>query len=100
GIDRRGEPRHKIVERLEVEYFNHEHQTVGREVVLTESLSASGCRIRVSSAPPEFDWLKIKSLKRQCETIAFARNQYRGPDGVERFCGEFVENPCPDLPQD
>src|SRR5262249_5138986 len=98
GIDRRGERRHKIVERFEVEYLDQEHHVLGREVVITENLSASGCRIRVSSAPPDFDWLRLKSARRKFDTIAITRNQYVGSDGVERLCVDFIENQCPDLP--
>lgn len=98
GVDRRNEPRHKIVERFEIEYLDQDQHSLGVTVGITESLSASGCRLRITSAPSEFDYLRIKCVKRKFETLALPRNHYVGKDGVERLCVEFVENKCPALP--
>jgi len=109
GPDRRTEPRFKIAERVEVEYLNASQELLSSEKGITENLSASGVRVRVSQPPPDFDWIRVKSQKRNFESLALLRNQYVGKDNVERICVQFVENkwthlpvpkePLPEVPQ-
>jgi len=98
GPDRRCEPRETRVERVEVEYLDAEQQVLSSEIGVTESISASGLRMRVKAAPPIFDWIRIKSKKVGFESIAELRNQYVGKDEIERLCVEFLEGKWPGMP--
>jgi hypothetical protein len=98
GIDRRSEPRQTRVERIEIEYLDAAQATLAKETAVSENVSASGARVRVKQAPADFEWLRVKSLKRGFESLAVLRNQYVGKDGIERLCLEFFEHQFPDMP--
>jgi len=92
GADRRREPRVEIVETVLIEYLDESQAVVGREVTVTENISASGARVRVKSAPAVFDMVKVTSANRAFEGLAIVRNHYSASDGCERLCLQFKDS--------
>ncbi|HEX5735335.1 MAG TPA: DnaJ domain-containing protein [Blastocatellia bacterium] len=95
GPDRRFEPREERSEPVVVEFLNESMKSLGRTVAVTENVSRGGARICVKSSPPEFDLVKITSVDRTFDSLAFVRNHYVERDGYDRLCLQFVNNKWP-----
>jgi DnaJ-like protein/PilZ domain-containing protein len=95
GPDRRREPRQERVERVAIEYLDKLMQPIAREVAVTENVSLCGARVRVKSAPQEFEIVRISTSARSFESLALVRNRYADSDGVERLCIQFVQSKWP-----
>ncbi|HSB11948.1 MAG TPA: PilZ domain-containing protein [Blastocatellia bacterium] len=95
GPERRREPREDRAEPVEVEYLDESMQPVAKEAAVTENVSASGARVRVKSAPPEIEAVRITNPKRGFNSLALVRNRYSATDGRERICLQFVDRKWP-----
>jgi curved DNA-binding protein CbpA len=95
GPDRRREPRKEQAEPVAVEYLDESMQRIAREAAVTEDVSPSGSRVRVKSAPAEFEFVRITSPSRLFSSVALVRNRWAGSDGFERLCLQFVDQRWP-----
>ena len=95
GSDRRREPRERRAETVAVEYLDESMQRIGREAGVTEDISASGARICIKAAPPEFEYVRVTSPKRGFNSLSQLRNQWSGNDGFERLCVRFLDQKWP-----
>ena len=95
GPDRRREPRHERAEPVAVEYLDESMQRTAREAAITENVSSGGTRLRVKSAPSEFEFVRITNPARGFISLALVRNRYSGSDGFERLCLQFVDQKWP-----
>lgn len=95
GPDRRREPRERRAEPVAVEYLDGSMQRISREAGITEDVSASGTRVRVKTAPSEFEFVRITCPNRGFNGLARVRNQWAGDDGFERLCLQFVDQKWP-----
>jgi hypothetical protein len=95
GSDRRREPRERRAETVAVEYLDESMQRVGREAGITEDVSASGARICIRAAPPEFEFVRVTNPNRGFNSLSQLRNQWSGNDGFERLCVRFIDQKWP-----
>jgi hypothetical protein len=95
GSDRRREPREERAESVALEYLDESMQQIGREAAVTEDVSRGGARVRVKSAPAEFECVRITCPNRGFISQALVRNQWTGSDGFERLCLQFVDQKWP-----
>ncbi len=93
--DRRREPRRELAEPVAVEYLDESRQRIAREAAITENVSSSGARVRVKSAPAEFEFVRVTSPNRGFISLALVRNRWTGSDGFERLCLKFVDQTWP-----
>lgn len=91
GPDRRREPRQERIESVAIEYLDDSMEMIARESAVTEDVSPGGSRVRVKSAPAEFEFVRITCPTRGFISLALVRNQWTGSDGYERLCLQFVE---------
>jgi hypothetical protein len=90
GSERRREPRREVSEGVRVEYLGESMQLLRKEMAVTENISQGGARVRVRSAPAEFELVKITNPNRNFESLAAVCNRYVGQDGFERLCLRFL----------
>ncbi len=95
GNERRRAPRIERAEAVRIEYISAALSSTLREEVVTENVSRTGLRVIVRAAPPEFDLLRITSATRQFDGLATLRNRFRGKDGLERLCLQFLDKEWP-----
>jgi hypothetical protein len=95
GNERRRPNRENRTESISVEYFNESMQSLAIEHVRTENVSRTGLRISGTAAPPEFDVIRVTCQKLKFEGLAALRSRYRGKDGVERLCVQFIDKEWP-----
>ena len=95
GPDRRREPRRELAEAVAVEYLDESRRRIAREAAVTENVSSSGARVRVKSAPAEFEFVRINAPNRHFISLALVRNRWTGSDGFERLCLQFVDQRWP-----
>jgi len=95
GPERRRERRENRSEPVAVEYLDESMQHIGREVAVTENLSASGARVCVKSAPAEFAFVRITNPNKGFNSLALVRNRYSATDGNERICLLFIDQKWP-----
>jgi len=95
GTERRRVPRSERSEMVRLEYFTDDMHSITREETRTENLSATGMRVAVKVAPPEFDLVRVSCPSRGFESLAAVRNRYVGNDGNERLCLQFVDKHWP-----
>ncbi len=95
GPDRRREPRRQLAEPVAVEYLDESMQRIAREAAVTEDVSSAGARVRVKSAPPGFEFVRITCPSRGFISVALLRNRFTGGDGFERICLQFVDQKWP-----
>lgn len=95
GSDRRREPRERRAETVAVEYFDASMQLIAREAGLTEDVSASGVRVCVKAAPPEFEFVRVTRPKHNFDSLAQLRNLWSGSDGFDRLCLRFIDQEWP-----
>lgn len=95
GTERRRASRIERSEMVKLEYFNEHLDLLAREETKTENLSRSGFRALVTSAPIEFDLVKVICSSRRFECLATLRNRFIGKDGRERLCLQFIDKEWP-----
>jgi DnaJ domain/PilZ domain len=91
GPDRRREPRIEHAENVLIEYLDESREVLAREVAVTENLSASGARLRIKSAPEDFEMARVTSGNQEFTSLALVRNRFTASDGGERLCLQFIE---------
>jgi hypothetical protein len=84
-----------LAEPVAVEYLDELRQRIAREAAVTENVSSGGARVRVKSAPTEFEFVRIASPNRGFNSLALVRNRWTGSDGFERLCLKFVDQTWP-----
>lgn len=95
GINRR---RHKRVERAEevtIEFLTDDRQIITRESGITENISRSGARVKVSALPREFDLARIIAPESGFNSVSVITNTYPGQDKGFRLCLQFIEREWP-----
>ena len=95
GPDRRREPRRELAEAVAVEYLDETMQRIAREAAVTEDVSSGGARVRVKSAPTQFEFVRITCPNRGFISLALVRNRWTGSDEFERLCLQFVDQKWP-----
>ncbi len=95
GPDRRREERFEMAESVLIEYLDESQNVLGREVAVTENVSASGARVSVKSAPPAFEMVKVTGANRSFESIAMVCNHYSTEDGSDHLCLQFKDGKWP-----
>lgn len=95
GHERRRPNREDRSETIRIEYFDDSMQSIAREQAKTENVSRTGLRITGTAAPPEFDMIRVTCPRLKFEGLAALRSRYRGKDGVERLCVQFVDKEWP-----
>src|SRR5262249_17975600 len=86
------EPR---VERVIIEYFDESMRAISKDEAMTENVSTQGLRISGTSAPRDFDLIRVSCQSLNFESMAAIRNRYKGNDGLERVCVQFIDKEWP-----
>ncbi|HKA18741.1 MAG TPA: DnaJ domain-containing protein [Blastocatellia bacterium] len=87
--------REQIAEEVTVEYFDESMRAISKDEARTENVSSQGLRIMGTSAPAEFDLMRVSCQSLNFESMAALRNRYTGKDGLERVCVEFIDKEWP-----
>lgn len=95
GNERRRPNREDRVEGVRIEYFDESMQSLAIELAKTENVSRTGLRISGTTAPPEFDMIRVTCPRLKFEGLAALRSRYMGKDGVERLCVQFIDKEWP-----
>jgi DnaJ domain/PilZ domain len=95
GNERRRPNREERAETIRVEYYNDSMQSLASQQARTENVSRTGLRISGTTAPPEFDMVRVTCDRLKFEGLAALRSRYLGKDGVERLCVQFVDKEWP-----
>ena len=95
GNERRRPNREERAENVRIEYFDESMQSLAIEQARTENVSRTGLRISGTVAPPEFDMIRVTCPRLKFEGLAALRSRYRGKDGVERLCVQFIDKEWP-----
>jgi len=95
GNERRRPNREERTESIRIEYFDESMQSIAKEQARTENVSPTGLRISGTAAPPEFDVIRVICARLNFEGLAALRSRYRGKDGVERLCIQFIDKEWP-----
>jgi len=95
GNERRRPDREDRIESIRIEYFDESMQSLGIEQAKTENVSRSGLRISGTAAPPDFDVIRVTCARLKFEGLAALRSRYRGKDGLERLCVQFIDKEWP-----
>ncbi len=90
GEERRKAPRKKQSKPVNIEYLDGKNQLISREDAVAEDISKVGMRVCVKHAPIEYFIVKVFADKGKFETLAFVTERFRGEDGLERLCLQFV----------
>ncbi|HXU34834.1 MAG TPA: PilZ domain-containing protein [Blastocatellia bacterium] len=100
GANRRAEPRNRVSEAIEIEYFDEAEQLIEKSSGFIEDISSSGVRVCAQAPPLEADLIRIIRPKASVALFAVVRNRFRGRDGYERLCAQFVGEGPDDDTQD
>jgi hypothetical protein len=95
GADRRAEPRESVSEAIEIEYFDESEQLIKKDSGFIEDISGSGARVCSQQPPLEADLIRIIRPKVSMSLFAVVRNRYKGRDGYERLCAQFINGSPP-----
>jgi PilZ domain len=87
--------RHQKAEQVTVEYLDESMRTISKDEARTENISSQGLRILGTSAPNEFDFVRVSCQSVNFESIAAIRNRYTGNDGLERVCLQLIDKQWP-----
>ena len=90
GADRRKEPRAYVSEAIEIEYFDESEQLIKKDSGFIEDISDSGVRVCAQEPPPHTDLIRIIRPKVSLSLFAMVRNRFKGRDGYERLCAQFI----------
>jgi hypothetical protein len=94
GAERRAEPRESVSEVIEIEYFDESEQLIKKDSGFIEDISSSGARVCAQQPPLNADLIRIIRPKVSLSVFALVRNRFKGRDGYERLCSQFI-NGCP-----
>ena len=92
--DRRAEPRDGLSEAIEIEYFDESEQLIMKNSGFLEDISNSGARVCAQQPPSDADLIRIIRPKVSGSLFALVRNRFKGRDGYERLCVQFISG-CP-----
>lgn len=95
GSERRRHRREEQAEAVMIEYLDEQGQSLGREEVRSENISRRGIRVVGSAAPAEFDLVAINCARLRFDAAATLRDRFRGKDGLERLCFQFIDKEWP-----
>ncbi|HWQ32917.1 MAG TPA: PilZ domain-containing protein [Blastocatellia bacterium] len=95
GINRRRHPRFDRAEPVVIEFLTEDKKFVAREEGITENISRGGMRVKLKTAPSEFDLVRISASKFSFESLAVMTNRYTGPDGSPRISLQLIEREWP-----
>ena len=87
--------REQKVENVTIEYFDESMRAISKDEARTENVSRQGLRIFGTSAPTEFDLVRVSCQSLNFESMAALRNRYTGNDGLERVCLQFIDKEWP-----
>jgi len=88
--DRRVELRDGLSEAIEIEYFDESEQLIMKNSGFIEDISNSGARVCAQEPPLDADLIRIIRPKVSVSQFALVRNRFKGRDGYERLCLQFV----------
>lgn len=91
GANRRAEHRDRVSEAIEIEYFDESEQLIKKNSGFIEDISSSGVRVCAQQPPLEADLIRIIRPKASVALFAVVRNRFRGRDGYERLCAQFIQ---------
>jgi hypothetical protein len=92
--DRRAEPREYVSEAIEIEYFDESEKLIKKDSGFMEDISNSGARVCSQQPPLGADLIRIIRPKVSMSMFALVRNRFKGRDGYERLCAQFISG-CP-----
>jgi CheY-like chemotaxis protein/curved DNA-binding protein CbpA len=92
GAERRRKPRHHRDEVIWVEYFTELMRSVRREAGRTENVSEGGMRIKIKSAPLDFEYMRISYPDGRPPVFATVCDTFVGEDSFERLCVRFLRD--------
>lgn len=95
GSERRRHRREEQAEAVMIEYLGEQGQSLGREEVRSENISRRGLRVVGTAAPAEFDLVAINCARLRFDAAATLRDRFRGKDGLERLCFQFIDKEWP-----
>ncbi|HMG34443.1 MAG TPA: response regulator [Blastocatellia bacterium] len=90
GSERRRKPRQPKDEVIWIEYFTESMRSIRREAARTENVSEGGMRVRIKSAPNEFEYARVSYPDGRLQTFAVLCDRYTGEDNFERLCLRFL----------
>ncbi len=90
GQDRRTEPRERVSEAIEIEYFDESERLIMKESGFIADISNSGVRVCAKEPPVDSDLIRIIRPKASMSVFALVRNRFKGRDGYERLCAQFI----------
>lgn len=90
GEDRRKEPRENVSEAVEIEYFDESQQLIKKDSGFIADISTSGARVCAQEPPLDSDLIRIIRPKASLAVFALVRNRFKGRDGYERLCAQFI----------
>jgi hypothetical protein len=88
--ERRAEPRDGLSEAIEIEYFDESEQLIMKNSGFMEDISNSGARVCAQQPPSDADLIRIIRPKLSVSLFALVRNRFKGRDGYERLCVQFI----------
>jgi hypothetical protein len=91
GGDLRAEPRYEILLTFAVRFLGDVGEAVGETVGYSENVSRRGARIRLATSVADVDLLELSTPDRSFVTEAVVRTVYRGDDGHDRACIQFLD---------
>jgi hypothetical protein len=95
GPDRRRQPRADHSEQVRIAFLDDQRREITATDAVTENVSANGARIRLESPSPECDLVRVTRVEGKFESLAMVRQRYKGLDGAERLCVQFLGNLWP-----
>lgn len=95
GHERRRPDREMRAESIHIEYFDESMKSLAKEQARTENESRTGLRISGTTAPTEFDVIRVTCPRLNFEGLAALRSRYKGKDGAERLCVQFIDKQWP-----
>lgn len=95
GHNRRRHDRVVRNETVFLEYLDEQGVTVLLDTGVTENISRTGMRIRVSPITVRFETVRLSSWDRQSDYSAIVVDRFVGQDGEERLCLHFPDKEFP-----
>ena len=95
GNECRRPNREEQTEKVTIEYFDESMRSISKEDARTENVSRDGLRISGTTAPPEFDLVRVSCPDLKFEGMAALRSRYKGKDGLERICVQLIDKQWP-----
>jgi len=92
GVERRRKPRQDKDEVIWVEYFTDAMRSIRREAGRTENVSEGGMRVRIKSAPKDFEYVRVSYTDGRLQAFSIVCDRFVGEDNFERLCLRFLRN--------